>query len=74
MMPPSITDEDINALFAGFLQIIRKKQELDTKAEILNLNNDKEKLLKELKQKQAECVRLKNEIIFLKNKLAQQTC
>ena len=42
---------------------------LEKKAEILNSNITLEKVLKKLKEKEAECSRLKNEIIFLKGKL-----
>ena len=69
VMPPQISDEDINALFAGIITIVRKKIELETKAEIINSTSNVERLLSELKAEQAECNRLKNEIIYLKNLL-----
>ena len=69
VMPPAITDADINALFNGILNVVKKKIELETKAEFLNMNSNIEKLVAELKQKTAECNRMKNEIIFLKNEL-----
>lgn len=69
VMPPQITDEDITALFNGIVGVVKKKIELEKNAEIINMNLNHEKLLKELKEKQAEIVRLKNEIIFLKSKL-----
>ena len=69
VMPPAITDADINALFNGILNVVKKKIELETKAEFLNMNSNINKLLGELKQKTAECNRMKNEIIFLKNEL-----
>ena len=72
VMPPQITDQDINALFNGIINIVRKKIELETKAEILNCNITLEKALKKLKEKEAECIRLKNEIIYLKNELSKQ--
>ena len=69
VMPPNITDEDISALFNGILNVVKKKIELETKAEIININANFSNVLKELKEKQAECIRLKNEIIFLKSQL-----
>ena len=72
VMPPSITDDDITALFNGILNVVKKKIELETKAEIININVNYEKLLKELKEKQAECNRLKNEIIYLKSQIKNQ--
>lgn len=71
VMPPPISDEDINALFAGIVNIMRRKIELETKAEIINTTSNFEKILAELKVKQAECNRLKNEVLRLKAKLAQ---
>ena len=70
-MPSAISDEDINALFNGILKVIRKKTELDNRAKMLNLNLDNERLLKALNEKQAECNRLKNEIIYLKSRLGE---
>lgn len=67
VMPPNISDEDITALFNGILNVVKKKIELDTKAEIINMNTNMQQLMKELQEKQAECNRLKNEIIFLKS-------
>ncbi len=72
VMPPQITDADITALFNGVVGVVKKKIELETKNEILNMNLSFEKLIKELKQKQAECNRLKNEILFLKAQLNEQ--
>lgn len=69
VMPPSITDEDITALFNGIINVVKKKCELEKNAEIINSNLNIEKLMKELHEKQAEISRLKNEIIFLKSKL-----
>lgn len=71
VMPPQITDNDITALFNGIITIVKKKIELEKKAEILNANITIEKTLKELQEKQAECIRLKNEIIYLKKKLKE---
>lgn len=68
LMPPRITDEDIMALFGGVLKLVKRKIELDADYEIFNLNNSIKKLQQQLKSKQAECVRLKNEIINLKSK------
>ncbi len=69
VMPPAITDADITALFNGIINIVKKKIELDTKSQIINMNVSIEKLMKELQEKQAECNRLKNEIIYLKSLL-----
>ncbi len=69
VMPSQISDQDIEALFGGLLKIVQKKYELDTRAEIINLNLTHDKLLKALNEKQAECNRLKNEIIYLKASL-----
>ena len=69
VMPPAITDEDITALFNGILKVVKKKIELEKNAEIININLNQQKLMKELKEKSAEIVRLKNEIIYLKSKL-----
>ncbi len=71
VMPPQITDDDINALFAGIINIMRRKIELETKAEIINTTSNFEKVLAELKAKTAECNRLKNEIIHLKSLLTK---
>ena len=72
VMPPSITDDDITALFNGLVNVVKKKIELENKAEIININANYNVLLKEYKNKQAECVRLKNEIIYLKSQLKKQ--
>lgn len=69
VMPPQITDEDITALFNGIINVVRKKIELENKAEILNTNISLENTLKALREKESECIRLKNEIIYLKEKL-----
>ncbi len=71
-MSPTITDADITALFNGIVNVVKKKVELETKAEFLNMNIHHNQLLKQLKSKQAECVRLKNEILFLKSQLGSQ--
>ena len=71
VMPPQITDADITALFNGIVNVVKKKCELETKAEILNINANYDKLLKDFKEKQAECNRLKNEIIYLKSQINQ---
>ena len=72
VMPPQISDSDISALFNGIINIVKKKIELEKKAEILNANISLEKALKEIKSKQAEIVRLKNEINSLKAQLNQK--
>ena len=69
VMPPAITDADITALFNGLVNVVKKKIELDNKAVVINMNSCVEKLKAELKEKQAECNRLKNEILFLKSQL-----
>ena len=69
VMPTAISDEDISALFNGIVNIVKKKCELESKANIINLNSNIELLLKELNEKKAECIRLKNEILYLKSKL-----
>lgn len=67
IMPSNISDADINALFNGILLIVKKKIELETKAEFINMNTNCHNLLMQLREKQAECNRLKNEIIYLKS-------
>lgn len=69
VMPPQITDDDINALFNGIINVVKKKFELEKNAETLNLSLSHERLSKELKEKNAEINRLKNEILYLKSKL-----
>ena len=69
VMPPAITDEDITALFKGIINVVKKKFELEKNAETINLNINYENLVKTLNEKNAEIVRLKNEIIYLKSKL-----
>lgn len=69
VFPSGISDEDITSLFLGLVRVVKKKFELDSRAQIINLNLNNEKLAKELKAKIAECNRLKNEIIYLKSKL-----
>ena len=69
VMPPSISDEDITALFQGIVKVVKKKFELEKNAEIININLNHEKLVNELKERKAEIVRLKNEIIYLKTQL-----
>ncbi len=71
VMPPKITDQDISILLNGVIGVVRKKFELDTQAEFINLNANMNKLNKQLKEKIAECNRLKNEILFLKTKLKE---
>lgn len=69
VMPPSISDEDITALFNGIVNVVKKKFELEKNAETINLNLNYENVVRELNEKRAEIVRLKNEIIYLKSKL-----
>lgn len=69
VMPPSISDEDINALFNGIVNVMRKKIELEARSELINMSVNVDKLSRELKEKKAECVRLKNEIIYLKSQI-----
>ena len=71
VMPPQISDSDITALFNGIVNVVRKKIELEKNAEIINLNINFEKILKELKEKKAEINRLKNEILFLKSQIKE---
>ena len=71
VMPPAITDADITALFNGIINVVKKKFELETKSNIINMNLNIERLMKELNEKQAECIRLKNEIIYLKSKIKE---
>ena len=68
-MPPSITDEDITALINGIVNVVKKKIELEKRAETINLNINLNNLMKELHEKQAEINRLKNEIIYLKSQI-----
>lgn len=69
LMPTQISDDDISALFNGLLKVVKKKFELDKKAEIVNSNLTNEKLLNELKSKDREIIKLKNEIIYLKSEI-----
>ncbi|MFQ6752113.1 MAG: hypothetical protein ACLRFL_00915 [Clostridia bacterium] len=71
MMPTRITDEDITSLFNGIINVVKKKVELDTRSHLININNNMNKLMKELNEKRSECNRLKNEIIHLKSELNQ---
>lgn len=70
VMPHTITDSDINALFSGLIEVVKKKFELDNHQQICSLNYSHEKLKNELKNKISECNRLKNEIIYLKSILS----
>lgn len=71
VMPPQISDEDITALFNGIVKVVKKKIELEKNAEIINLNINFEKALKELNEKKSEIIRLKNEIIYLKSQIKE---
>ncbi len=72
VMPPTISDEDISVLLNGIIGIVKRKVELESQADIINLNINISKLQKEIKQKTAECNRLKNEILFLKTQIKEQ--
>ncbi len=72
VMPSLISDEDITALFQGLVNVVKKKFELDSQAQFININNNVEILKNELKSKINECNRLKNEIIHLKSLLSQK--
>ena len=69
VMPPQITDDDITALFNGLLNIVKKKIELDGKSQLLNISSTLKELSAKLKAKEAECVKLKNEVLKLKAQL-----
>lgn len=71
VMQPNITEQDLSSLFNGILNVVKKKFELDNKAEIININSNMEILMRKLKEKEAECIRLKNEILHLKNELSK---
>ena len=71
VMPPSITDDDISALFNGIVNVVKKKFELEKNAETINLNINMNRLLKENREKSAEINRLKNEILNLKAQTTQ---
>ena len=71
VMPSSITDEDINALFLGIVDVVKKKFEIDSKKQIISMNSNLERVLFELSEKTKECNRLKNEIINLKSRLKE---
>ena len=71
VMPPAISDEDISALFNGIVNVVKRKYELEKNAETINLNINLDRLMKELKEKQAEIIRHKNEIIYLKTKIKE---
>ncbi|MGN0788263.1 MAG: hypothetical protein ACI4L6_04325 [Candidatus Onthoplasma sp.] len=72
VMPCGISDEDISALFNGIVNVVKKKFELDARAEIVSMSSNMSKILKELHDKQAECIRLKNEIVYLNSLLEQK--
>jgi len=54
-------------LMNGIINVMRKKIELESRSQIININANFEKVSRELKAKQAECIRLKNEILYLKS-------
>lgn len=67
IMPTTISDEDISILFNGIISLVRKKIELENQSKFVEICEDITELKKKLKEKTAECNRLKNEILFLKN-------
>ncbi len=69
VMPVSITDADITALFNGIVSVVKRKCELETKRELVSMSMHHDKLIALLKEKQCEINRLKNEILYLKNKI-----
>lgn len=73
VLPQTITDNDINSLFLGLVDIVKKKIELDYKSQFIAINSDYSRIEKQLKEKTAECNRLKNEILFLKSQINQKT-
>ena len=72
VMKPSISDEDITALFNGIINVVKKKVELENNSQIIEMNLCHDMLVKELKEKKAEIVRLKNEILRLKSQIKNQ--
>ena len=68
VLPSTISDEDISALLGGIVSIIKKKYELEKQNAVLNMTENIAILKKQLKEKIAECNRLKNEILYLKSK------
>ena len=72
VMKPAISDEDITALFNGIVNVVKKKVELENNSQIIEMNICHDMLVKELKEKKAEIIKLKNEIIRLKSQLSNQ--
>ena len=72
VMKPAISDEDITALFNGIVNVVKKKVELENNSQIIEMNLCRDMLVKELKEKKAEIVKLKNEIVRLKSQLSNQ--
>ncbi len=71
VLPQTISDNDINSLFLGLVDIVKKKIELDYKSQFITLGSNYSKIEKRLKEKTAECNRLKNELLFLKSQTNQ---
>ena len=69
VMKPTISDEDITALFNGIVNVVKKKVELENNSQIIEMSLCHDMLVKELKEKKAEIARLKNEIIRLKTEI-----
>ena len=72
VMKPAISDDDITALFNGIVNVVKKKVELENNSQMIEMNLCHEMMMKELKEKKAEIVRLKNEILHLKSLLKNQ--
>lgn len=72
VMPGSISEADLSALFNGLISLVKKKTEIDNQEKFIILNDNVCKLKKQLKEKTNECNRLKNEIIYLKSQLNNQ--
>ena len=67
VMPSQISDDDISILFNGIISLIKKKIELENQTKFIQICEDINDLKKKLKEKTAECNRLKNELLFLKS-------
>ena len=67
IMPTTISDEDISLLFNGIISLVKKKIEIENQSKFIEICEDVTELKQKLKEKTAECNRLKNEILFLKS-------
>ena len=56
---PTITDQDLSALFEGLIDVVKKKYELDYASKIINLNKKIEILTKLIREKDIEILNLK---------------